>query len=89
MLEQTLKSLMAKIFGEEKEQVIFQQDNAPCHTARKSITWFQQNRIKLLEWPPQSTNLNPIEYLWARVKKHIHTRKCNFITELKKAILEE
>lgn len=89
MLEQTLKSSMAKVFGGEKEQMIFQQDNAPCHTARKSIAWFQKNRINLLEWPAQSPDLNPIEHLWAHLRKHIYIRKCNSITELKKTILEE
>ncbi|XP_018371229.1 PREDICTED: transposable element Tc1 transposase [Trachymyrmex cornetzi] len=75
--------------GEETEQVIFQQDDAPCHTARKSIAWFKRNKIKLFEWPPQSPDLNPIEHLWAHLKKHVRARKCTSITELKKAIFEE
>ena len=37
---------------------IFQQDNDP-HTAKKS------NKVKLLEWPPQSPDLNPITNRWA------------------------
>lgn len=65
---------MAKIFEEKREQVIFQQDNAPCHIARKNIAWFEQNRIKLLECPPQSPDLNPIVHLWDHVKKNIHAR---------------
>lgn len=89
MLEQTLKSSIVKIFGEEREQVKFQQDNAPCHTARRSIAWYRQNRVELLEWPPQSPDLNPIEHLWAHVKKYIHARKCNSITHLKKVVVEK
>jgi len=56
---------------------------------RKSIAWFKRNKIKMFEWPPQSPDLNPIEHLWAYLKKRIHVRKCNSITEFKKVIFEE
>lgn len=88
MLEQTLKSLIIKIFREEKKQVIFQKDNTLCHTARKSIAWFQQKRIKLFECGYRK-DLNPIEHLRTHIKKQINTRKCSYITEFKKAVLEE
>ena len=31
--------------------------------------FFQKNKIKVLEWPAQSLDLNPIEQLWGDVKK--------------------
>lgn len=48
---------------------IFMQDNAPIHTASTTRTWFHDNKIAVLQWPPQSPDLNPIENLWAVVAK--------------------
>lgn len=51
---------------------IFQQDNAPGHTdAQGDIFWhamdFKHRRHfqRLLEWPPKSPDLSPVEYAWA------------------------
>ena len=41
----------------------FQQDGAPPHTAKSTINFLQSRRIKVIEWPPQSPDLNPIENL--------------------------
>jgi DDE superfamily endonuclease len=50
---------------------IFQQDNAPCHVSRHTMQFFTTNEIKLLEWPSQSPDLNPIEHVWAFMKKKL------------------
>jgi len=33
---------------------IFQQDNNPKHTSKKADQWFEENRVEVLKWPPQS-----------------------------------
>lgn len=47
---------------------IFQQDGAPAHTARKTQEWLTVNCpdfIKKDEWPPNSPDLNPLDfYVW-------------------------
>ncbi len=51
----------------------FQQDNAPCHKAQIISDWFPEhnNEFTLLNWPPQSPDLNSIEHLWDVVEREI------------------
>uniref|UniRef100_A0A3B3QF02 Transposase Tc1-like domain-containing protein n=1 Tax=Paramormyrops kingsleyae TaxID=1676925 RepID=A0A3B3QF02_9TELE len=51
----------------------FQQDNAPCHKARIISNWFLEhdNEFTVLQWPPQSPDLNPIEHLWDVVEREL------------------
>lgn len=63
----------AEILG-VSENFIFQQDNAPCHKADFTMKFFERNNIKLLNWPAQSPDLNPIENLWAYIDKEL--KKC-------------
>lgn len=51
--------------------VLFQQDNAPIHTAMVAQFFFLDNGIACLPWPAQSPDLNPIELVWAWMKHHV------------------
>ena len=49
---------------------VFHQDFALCHISKKMQTFFSQTGITLLDWPGYSLDLNPIENLWAIIKRN-------------------
>ncbi len=58
--------------GVPLEDVIFQQDGDSKHTSHKATEFFQDHDIKVLDWPPQSPDINPIEHLWHHIKTELN-----------------
>ncbi|KAG5841041.1 hypothetical protein ANANG_G00195380 [Anguilla anguilla] len=54
---------------------LFQQGNAPCHTAKIVQEWFEEHdkEFMVLPWPPNSPDLSPIEHLWDVLEKQVRS----------------
>ena len=72
LIHQAMPELKKLIQAEPKQVAwCFQHDNASVHTAN-SVKQYLENKqntmeIKVLPWPPQSADLNPIENIYGPI----------------------
>ena len=67
---------------------IFQQDNAPVHKSKWTMDWFSRKKVRVLDWPARSPDLNPIENLWGIMTRSVYARGRQYsnVNELRLAI---
>ena len=65
---------------------IFQQDNAPAHRARETVTLLREVSAFTAPnlWLPNSPNLNPVDYkVWGTMQDRVYRAKVRDVDDLK------
>ncbi len=63
-------------------RAVFQHDNDPKHTSKTL-------RVKVMDWPSMSPDLNTIEHLWVILKLKVEESKVSNIHQLRDIVMEE
>ena len=85
ILKQNLISSLRRL----GRRAVFQHDNDPKHTSTMTTALLKKLRVKVMDWPSISPDLNPIEHLWGILKRKVEEHKVSNIHQPCDVIIEE
>jgi DDE superfamily endonuclease len=69
------------------EFFVFQQDGAPAHRARDTVSFLERETPDFIPptlWPPNSPDLNPVDYsIWSVLQEKVYHSRIANVDELK------
>ena len=72
---------------------MFQQDSAPAHRAKETVTLLTTETPDFIPptlWPPNSPDLNPVDYsVWSVLQERVYRTKVDNVVDLKQRIVAE
>lgn len=90
VLQQQLLPDIRQING---EFFTFQQDNAPSHRARETVELLSRETPDFIGpylWPPNSPDLNPVDYkIWSLLQDRVYRTAIRDVEHLKQRLVEE
>ena len=88
LLQQKLLPSIRHVAG---NAYVFQQDSAPAHRARETVELLRRETPDFIQpdfWPPNSPDLNPVDYkIWATIQQRIYQTKIHTV-ELKQRLID-
>ena len=90
LLTKQMLPAIRKISG---DYYIFQQDSAPAHRAKDTVAMLKRETPEFISpslWPPNSPDLNPIDYkLWGILQDRVYRTRIRDIDHLKQRLIAE
>ena len=90
LLAQHLLPAIQEISG---DFFIFQQDSAPAHRAKETVQFLSDatpDFITPLLWPPNSPDLNPVDYkVWSVLQERVYQTRIRDVNHLMQRLVEE
>ena len=69
LYEEILENYLPEFIGICKGDVTILMDNHPVHKSMNSLLFYKEHKIKVIDFPPYSPDLNSIENIWGKIKK--------------------
>lgn len=88
ILQNHLMPSAIDIFNQPEPNFVFQQDNAPPHTARDTINWIEQQQFQHMEWPPYSPDMNVIETVWGVIMQKLRADPPQTVADLRNRVMQ-
>ena len=64
-------------------------DNDTRHTSKMTTALLKKLRVKVIDWPSMSLDLNPVEPFWGILKRKVEVRKVLNIHQLSDVDMKE
>ena len=61
-------------------------NNNPVHKSMNSLLFYKEHKIKVIDFPSYSPDLNPIENIWGKIKKEIMEKEYQTLSVMTKDI---
>lgn len=84
------QGLLPDIIAHSGDNFTFQQDGAPAHRSRKTVAFLTAHVPDFIEpenWPPNSPDLNPVDYsVWGMLQQLVYRQRIRDIEHLKEVL---
>ena len=90
VLRKTLIPWIKEVSEKHNKDFIFQQDEAPAHTARSTQACLREAGVDIWQkkmWPPLSSDLSPLDFsIWGHIESMACSKRHSSLTALKRSV---